>query len=278
MKPVLFLLSVSFLVLSYCNSTDEAEDQPAELNNIPELRVEISSEGYLAPDSIEAGYVRVSLENSTEESHSAHLIRVKDGHSVEELLSIYADSIRTGGERPDWMLHCGGVIATKGQSEVILDLEAGRYAWVCVMGPDSLPHFTGHENQELVVTESKKPKLTLEAPDVVIRMTDQGHQLSKTPQVGKQVIDVLNVGDAYHLVAISRLSDGSTESDVVSWFKSFDGPPPAEGVIATSAIGPDLQARLEVDFEKGEYVLFCMANAEGYFHLFDGAISSFTVE
>ena len=62
------------------------------------------------------------------------------------------------------------------------------------------------------------------------------------------------------------------------WFTNYNGPPPARGIIATSAIGPELTARIKVDFDPGEYVLYCMANAEGKFHLLDGAITSFTVE
>ncbi len=210
--------------------------------------------------------------------HSAHLIKLDKGYTTEQLIKTYADSMRTGGIRPKWMTHRGGVISEPGTSEIELLLKPGDYTWVCVMGDESSPHFAGHEHKSLNVYGKLDETQNLPQSDLTIKMTDENFELSKPISKGNQSIDIVNSGSKYHLVAISKLNEEAIAEDLTNWFTNYNGPPPARGIIATSAIGPELTARINVDFDSGEYVLYCMANAEGKFHLLDGAITSFTIE
>lgn len=263
------------MLYSCNNSSKESETKMA---NPPSVSVIITDSTYIAPDTLPVGLVTIELTNKASEMHSAHLIKLDDGYTTDQLLSAYADSMRRGSNRPNWMTHIGGVIGENEKSAITLNLESGNYTWVCVMGSDNTPHFAGHEHQEVVVSGEVDPNVVLSDPQVEIDMTDENFIIHHNITAGPNSIQIKNTGTKHHLAAISKLNEGAKKQDVMNWFSNYNGPPPATGIIATSAIGPNLSARLQIDFEPGEYVLFCMANAEGSYHLFDGAITSFSVE
>ena len=258
------------------NSAEQSKAD--EKQEIPRVTVTITEDSFTAPDTIAAGYVNIQLVNEAADMHSAHLIKLDEGYSSRQLIEAYADSMLSGGARPEWMTHRGGVISETGTSDITIFLDAGNYTWVCVMGTDSVPHFKGHESSAVIVVGEVDSAIKMPDPDVVINMTDKNHEIDSKVEPGMQSVQVVNSGTKYHLVAISKLDQDATADDVVSWFTSYNGPPPATGIVATSAIGPGLTAHLNIDFEPGTYVAYCMANAEGNFHLMDGAITTFTVE
>ena len=266
-------LSICFSTFFHCAAQQESHQD--EL--IESVNVVITDDAYLAPDSVRSGFVSLHLDNRSSEMHSAHLIKLENGYSTQELISAYTDSLRNSGGRPDWMIHRGGVISEPGTSSIIMYLEPGQYTWVCVMGSDTNPHFAGHEHKSLTVHGEPKSGANLPKADLTITMTDDGFDMSESIVQGDQSIDILNSGSKYHLVAISKLNTNSTAQDLINWFSTYQGPPPAQGVIATSAIGPELNARINISFEPGEYILYCMANADGQFHLLDGEYLSSSV-
>jgi len=278
MKNINLVIILLFLLTSCYSKKTKEELEKKEKNEIINVQVEITNDTFNAPDSIPAGYLKLKLLNNSSAMHSAHLIKLDKGYTTEQLIKTYADSMRTRGARPKWMTHRGGVISEPGTSEIELLLEPGDYTWVCVMGDETTPHFAGHEHKPLKVYGTLDESQKLPQSDLTIKMTDENFDLDKAISIGNQSIDIVNSGSKHHLVAISKLNEGATADDVTSWFTNYNGPPPAKGKIATSAIGPELTARINVDFDSGEYVLYCMANAEGKFHLLDGAITSFTVE
>ena len=272
---------ILFMVLIGCkdhNSKVGEIKSELETGKIEKVTVSITENSFEAPENVPAGYVDIELVNQTNELHSAHLIKLEDGYSTKQLIKAYVDSSRTGGARPSWMIHRGGVISENGKANVTLLLEPGNYTWVCVMGSDTEPHFAGIEHKGVVVSGRVDDQIELPKPDVTIVMTDENHQLNSKIKSGSQAIDVVNSGSKYHLAAISKLNPDATQKDVINWFSTFAGPPPAKGVGVTSAIGPGLSARLNLNFEPGTYVLYCMANAEGTYHILEEAISTFTVE
>lgn len=277
MKTIKLVVTLLILMTS-CNpdnaSKESVDNEKKEFQYIP---VVITDDSFNAPDSVTAGYIKLRLFNNSSGMHSAHLIKLNNGYTTDQLISAYSDSMRTGGVRPQWMTHRGGLISDPGTSEIELFLDSGNYTWVCVMGDETAPHFAGHEHKSLKVYRKIDKSQILDEPNLTIKMTDENFELDNPIVKGKQTIDIVNSGSKYHLVSISKLNQGSRAKDVINWFKNYNGPPPAKGIIATSAIGPELTARINVEFEPGEYVLYCMANAEGRFHLLDGAITSFTI-
>ena len=270
------IASMLLILLSSCVYR-KSENQDI-VNQIPLLSVSITDTSFDAPDSVVAGFVNIQLSNNASSMHSAHLIMLDSGYTTEQLIKAYADSMKTGGVRPQWMTHRGGLISETGTSEIQLLLQPGNYTWVCVLGDETAPHFAGHEHKSFKVYGKKDKSQQLGPSSLTINMTDESFELDKPISKGEQSIEIVNTGSKYHLVAISRLLPGANAEDLIEWFKSYGGPPPAKGIIATSAIGPELTARININLDTGNYVLYCMANAEGKFHLLDGAITSFVVE
>lgn len=277
MMRILVVLLILLSALISCE-TNPSKNGIDESFQIQKATVTLDADKFHAPEVLEAGWTNIHFTNQTEEMHAAHLIKLKNGYSAEQLLEAYADSLLIGGGRPGWMTHIGGLISEPGKSEITLNLDSGNYVWVCVMGPDSLPHFSLHENQPLTVTGSKGESLSPRSPNAVIKMTDFNHELSNSISSGNNLLKITNTGNKYHLAAIAKLNKGSTADDLIYWYTTFNGPPPAKGIASTSAIGPGFSAWLTLDLEPGAYVLFCMANAEGRFHLLDGAVTTFLIE
>ncbi len=113
--------------------------------------VEYGYEG--VPDTVEAGQVGFQLENGGEEVHEAVLFRINDGveESAAELLQL------PEGEVESKASFVGAAFAAPGdQASTVVDLEAGRYAFVCFVpvgttsmedafseeGAGGPPHFT----------------------------------------------------------------------------------------------------------------------------------------
>jgi hypothetical protein len=118
-----------------CNESAKSDSPKMDQvsSALPIVTVTMSDAGFVAPDTISAGLTTIRLVNQTDDSHMAHLIKIDDGHSVDELLEAYAEAARTRGPRPTWMTRFGGP-ATDPHSisaNVTQLLEPGSYAWVC---------------------------------------------------------------------------------------------------------------------------------------------------
>lgn len=279
MKNQVLLISCMalFCACDSSKSTDQITNDTQVMAQITATTVLTTNDSFEAPDSLQAGYHQINYTNQTNELHSAHLIKIKEGYTAEQMIQAYADSSKTGGPRPDWMIHRGGVIAANGEGSTTLLIEPGEYTWVCVMG-DAAPHFAGYENQPVTVYGEVNENEVLEAATATINMTDTNHQIDQKIKAGEARLDIINTGDKYHLVAISKLNEGATKEEALTWYQTMQGPPPFSGLTATSAIGPSLKARIEMNFEKGTYLLYCMANAEGTYHMMEGAFSTFEVK
>ena len=87
------------------------------------------------PESVEAGLVRIEFSNATEEGAEAQLIRLDDGHTIEEVLESIASE---EGTIPDWFQAEGGVgqiePGTTGAVELVL--EEGTYHVIDTGEPD----------------------------------------------------------------------------------------------------------------------------------------------
>ena len=127
MKNINLVIILLFLLTSCNSKKTNKEIENKEKNEISNVSVVITDDSFNAPDSVPAGYVKLKLLNNSSGMHSAHLIKLDNGYTTEQLINAYADSMRTGGVRPKWMTHRGGVISEPGTSEIELMLDSGDY-------------------------------------------------------------------------------------------------------------------------------------------------------
>ena len=106
--------------------TSQADDAPREL---PLIRIEALDLSFTVPAELPAGLTRIRLVNLGAVWHEALVTRLPDGVTTEAYLA----AARAGDEFPVNAVDVGGpgLVATNDSSEVVVDLEPGRYAIVC---------------------------------------------------------------------------------------------------------------------------------------------------
>ncbi|MGH7516332.1 MAG: hypothetical protein ACREOC_02505 [Gemmatimonadales bacterium] len=90
-----------------------------------------------APDTIPAGFTTFRMVNNSEQFHMAQLIKLEGGRTLDDFLQAYSEAFRTVGPRPEWAKRLGGpgVADPHGESNATQYLEAGSYAWICLVNP-----------------------------------------------------------------------------------------------------------------------------------------------
>ncbi len=241
-----------------------------------------------APDTIVVGYTSFRFVNESDQLHMAHLLMLDSGRTVHELLDAYGagdPSARTVRptftdfvKRVPWARRFGGPAADAHatSAEVIQHLPAGRYAWICLRSTiDGVSHFSRGMTHPFVVRpteDTAQPAMGHEA-EVVIRLTDYAFAVSSPLTVGRTTIRVENIGPEPHELALLKLEPGKTMADFLSYLDDPQGPAPASRVAGVTALDPTLEAYLDVDLTRGDYVLACFISApDGRSHIAHGMI------
>ena len=233
-----------------------------------------------APDTIPAGFSTFRLVNNSEQHHMAQLIKLHGGRTLDDFLQAYGEAFRTAGPRPEWAKRLGGpgVAEPHGESNATQYLEAGSYAWICLVNPppDRIPHVMKGMAHPFVVQASGATAAAPTAPQAgfVIRLVDYGFIMSGAPvTAGRHTIRVENLGAQPHEVGLLKLAPGKTMAELEAWLKDLQGPPPATSVGGVSSLAATTEAYFEADLTVGDYVLFCLVTApDGRTHAAHGMI------
>jgi hypothetical protein len=232
-----------------------------------------------APAQVPAGAVTIQLENHGKELHHAHLIKLEDGKTVQDL----AAALKTHGPPPSWMKFVGGPngVAPGQQSNATSVLEPGQYAYLCVIpGPDGIMHAAKGMVQPFEVTAAPSAAAnTLPGTDVTIKLVDFDFESSKPLKAGKQRIMVENAGPQAHEIVLVKLAPGKTVEDFATWAESMKGPPPAEPVGGVGVLEKGMRGTFTADLAAGDYGLICFVPdaKDGKMHLFHGMMKNIKV-
>jgi uncharacterized cupredoxin-like copper-binding protein len=241
------------------------------------VTVTASDFAFAAPATVPAGLTTVRLVNEGKEMHHAQLVRLDEGHTVEELMKAGEH-----GPLPAWARFVGGpnVPAPQGFTEATLDLAPGTYALVCfVPSPDGVPHLMKGMVKPLTVVPAEQPSAA-RAPVADVRLTLRDYAYDITPEItaGRHVIRVDNAAQQPHEIVLMRLAPGKTAQDVIAWVHAQNGPPPAMPVGGTTLLSMGESNVLTLDFEPGEYALLCFVPApDGKPHVAHGMVRQITI-
>lgn len=228
-----------------------------------------------APDSVPAGFTRVSLMNHGAEPHHAIFVRLDSGHVAGELLDALSKR-----RIPPWAVFVGGPnVTTQPLSETVVELTPGNYVMICaVSSPDGTPHVAKGMVRQLKVTPSTAQTVA-PTPDLTITMADHSFTPSAPITPGPHVIRVDNNGPQPHELLIVKLQAGKTIEEYMAWARKPDGPRPGELVGGTTPQTPGIPNYVIADFTPGDYGLICfIADAkDGKPHAAHGMIHRFTV-
>ncbi|HEX6038177.1 hypothetical protein [Longimicrobium sp.] len=230
-----------------------------------------------APVTIPAGMTTVRLVNQGKEMHHAQLVRLDEGHTIQELLQ----AAGAHGPLPEWARFVGGpnVPTPAGYSEATMQLDAGSYALVCLIpSADGVPHLMKGMVKPLTVQPAQSEAA---APRADVEMTLRDYAYDITPEItaGRHTLRVANAAEQPHEVVMMRLAPGKTLQDVLGWLETMAGPPPAMPVTGTSLLSKGAVNHVTADFEPGEYVLLCMVPdaGDGKPHVMHGMTRQITV-
>lgn len=252
---------------------------------------------FQAPDTIAPGWTTLRLTNRGQEIHYGHIVQLEPGRSVEDLVDAYAEAIRTSGPRPKWVRRFGGPggVAPGDSASVTQLLQPGNYIWICpIEDSTGAPHFGKGEVKAFTVHAASADtanRATAPEADVQVRLMDYSFTVDTPLTTGRHTIRVENGGVEPHDLVLMKLAPGRTAEDLAMWLNPEqarrDEPaaaPPGSmrdlGMLAggVAALGPGMEAFVEVELGTGEYALLCMATApDGRSHIEHGMIRQVSV-
>lgn len=220
-----------------------------------------------------AGSVRATMtvDEAATEAHVAMFARVKDGETVEDVLSA-AETDFTGYKAAQMVDFVGGVNALRaGASQsAIVDLEPGTYMVVCFIPAQDgsfppKPHSAFGMWTEIEVVEPDVEPVVIENEGTIV-LSEMMFDLPDGFD-GQGTFAVENRGALLHEMGIVRLDDGKTGDDVAAFYDFSSGPPdignepdtPGGGYAANH---PGQNGYVELDLEPGNYVLVCFVGNE----------------
>lgn len=248
------LLAVLGLFLASCGSDDD--DGGGGSSEATALAVEITESGKTStvkvPESVEAGLVEVSLENSGEAPHSVQLVRVDGDQTAAQVEEV------TGGQGgiPDWLHGAGGLGTTPpGQSSTAtVVLEPGSY-----YAQDDEAEEGGITKFEVM---GEAGEAELPSTDATITASDYKFEASGL-KAGKNSVTFDNTGEELHHAIAAPINDGKTIADVKEFFMTEGGPPSGpppvdfEGGFGTAVLDGGAKEVADLELEAGRYAFVC---------------------
>ena len=294
-------VGVTASLLACSTRDDTPASEPAANRVSPRVvNLSVANRAFQAPDTIDAGWTTLRFTNDTDEDvHYAHFVRLDSGRTVPELVEYYAKAIRESGPRPTWIQRFGGPggAGPHQTASVTQNLVPGSYVWICpIENEKGEPHFGVGEHRQFVVRARNAEAAGVTAEPVAsatIRLVDHAFVPdSSLMKAGRHVIRVENGGGEPHDMNMMKLSSGRTLEDLQRIFNperarrpgDNDEPPPPLHEIGSmvggvAAMAPSMVAYFDAELTPGEYLLFCMVTApDGRSHIEHGMIRQVRVE
>jgi hypothetical protein len=262
-----------------CGGDDggEAQAMTAEVTSTGDGRFELT-----APESLEAGLVRLEFTNSTEDQADAQLVRVDGDHSLDEVLAVFESETT-----PDWINATGGAgqIAPGATGVAELVLEEGTY-YLADLGspPGDNPPSHAENGATAMFTVSGDDGGELSEVDASIEMADYNF-VPEGLKAGKNTLLLTNTGKEIHHTLAVPINEGATMADVREFVTSDgppSGPPPLdfEKLTGTSALDAGREQIAELELEAGRYAFLCFISdrAGGPPHVAKGMVREVTIE
>jgi hypothetical protein len=268
--------------LAACGGAGDApvEEATPEAAAPQVLEVATSDYAFTAPDSVAAGWVTIRMTAGAGEFHHVQVVRLDEGHSVEDLR---AELAKGEGPPPSWARALGGANgADPGATvETSLLLEPGNYVLLCsIPSADGMPHFAKGMIRPLTVTGTASGA-TVPTADVTLTMSADGFALSGPVPAGMRMIRVENTDAMPHEAIVIKLAEGATAASLLEWLVGgMQGPPPGSGRGGTAAIEQGGWNMVQAELTPGNYAVvdFIPNPTDGRPNAAHGMLLDFTVE
>lgn len=272
--------AVMLVAVAACAPAPEAEAPAAPV--APPVAVFTGTEyAFTGPDTLAAGPTTFRLESAGAELHHITLVRLDEGHTMEEFLGAMS-----AGPPPAWAHMMGGPNppAPGASSEATVVLTPGSWGMLCLVpGPDGVPHVAKGMFKAFTVTANEAPAAEPEA-HVTMTLQDYDFVLSAPLTAGTHTIRVENPAAQPHEVFLVKLDSARTVQDVADYVASMEGgavagPPPGVPMGGIAGMNPGQVNWFSVTLTPGEYAMLCFVPdmRDGRPHMLHGMMKQFTV-
>ena len=266
--------------------------------SIPIVGVTAADFSFSLPDTIAGGLVRFQLTNSGQDSHHMQVVKLNQGVSQQQfqgplqgtLQAIPQEGEAALGRLFQIVTFTGGPsgIGPGGESEAMVDLQAGDYALLCfIAGADGIPHLAKGMVKPLTVTAPSSDRPVEPAAPVTVGLDDFAFTgVPVNLSAGRTTLKVTNQGQEPHEMTVFRLEGVSAQQalEIVTTPPGGDapaGPPPFKDAGGFQAIMPGQSGWTTLDLQAGEYIAICFvpSPANGFAsHAALGMMTPFTVK
>jgi plastocyanin len=211
-----------------------------------------------APESIDPGVTEITLDNQSEATVGAQLLRVEGDHSAREVLAGLG-AASSGKPFPNWFFGGGGTpgVPAGESATVTQNLLPGTY----YVFNDQIQG--GPDPDDLIAIDVTGEESDSEIPetDATVAAIDYGFEFDGDLQAGGQEITFDNTGGQPHHMIANRVRNDATADEVQRFLTTEKGKPPfvgeADDVTTAVLEGGDSQT-VTVDFpQAGKYAFFC---------------------
>jgi hypothetical protein len=278
------------LTLAACGSSGgsgakDSDTTTTKPKALPEVTIEAADFSFKAPDTMPAGYVEVTVNNTGKESHQVQFVKLGDGVTMDQFvaaasktdLAAMGTSVFVGG--PNGADPGGSATAT-------VKLDPGTYGLACfIPTTDGQSHAAHGMTASVEVTKTAESVETAPATKGTIVLGDFVFE-PPADFDGHGTYAVENQGNQVHELATFKIADGKTLDDVKAFILTPPGtPPPAgpppfteEGGIV--GLSSHQKGWLNFDLAPGKYAFFCFfpdPEKDDMPHALEGMIKEFTV-
>jgi hypothetical protein len=250
------------------------------------LTIQTTEFSFRAPDSVPAGWTRVTIRNIGGEDHQAQVARLNPGVTFAQLQATAAKG------DPATLLTLvtpvGGPNAVgPGQSATTIDnLTPGQYALICFLfSSDGTEHDAKGMMKLLTVTPTRGSRAAAPRANSTVSLGDFSFAFP-SKFTAKGVVAVKNDGSQSHEMAIYRLQRGKTVTDAKAFFATPPGTapstkPPGTFVGGIAGIAPGATGYADLNLAAGNYVAVCFfpdTAKNGLPHFLEGMIQPFRIQ
>ena len=282
------VLLAAGVVAAGCGDTDQAAapggvGEPAGDAEVVATSLTVTATDHhfsMSADTVSEGTVPIELVNEGESPHHVLVVRLDEGQTIDDYLAAFE-----GGETSanDLVSQAGGVNAVSpgGTGVGYADLAPGTYLVLCFLpGADGEAHIMEGMIAELTVV----PDTPVPAPTETvgeISLVDFGFGLPESGLTPAGTYRVTNDGASDHELAIMRLDEGASLTDVVTYLKGgFQGEAPITFTGGAGGVEPGGESYIDLDLSPGTYLAMCFFadQASGKRHVELGMLTQLTVE
>lgn len=222
----------------------------------PELVVDGTDGTITGPDTVAAGWIKLSAQNLKPRTTCGLFVRLNDGVTP----SAFAEAIKAGPTpQVQAMVSFEGSIPFAAPAELYLRARPGPHAFVCFVQSASGP--PAAKLKMVTVTSATDKPVAEPRSEIAVTWRDFVFEFPSEIRSGPRTVKVVNAGQQIHEMPIVTLAPGKTTADVLALLSAPRGPgqppPPFETVGGIGPIAPGGAAIFTLDLKPGTYYAFC---------------------